>query len=604
MIYRTLLFTLLTASMLFAAETLYRFSGTVTSGADSLSAAQVHIFLAGDSLHLRTDASGKYDGTLTITAIRSTRPPKQFQLMGNNYPNPFNPSTTIPVYGDGYLKITNILGQTVAAKNINSNLEIKASGLASGIYFARYVSKNYPAQNAIKKMLLLDGGKVTFYIRFKKPINPAGFEKRQSLSKSAASDSARFIISLDGYSAIDTMIRVAEGANINDFYLHPVLKDYFLSGTVTSDGNPVKGALVVANIDTLVDSVYTDVDGKWVTKTYESYDDTEEALVHIFKDKYQDWASGVFSVSPGETVVNAELIKNFTLLSGEVFNQRGKRLQAGDVRILYNGNEEIGSIVNGNWSVEVPLDVANVQLLVDNPDYTNRFLAVQKPGQTPAEHNIGQASLKGKIGEAIQDTAKISLSLDKNILENLQVYAVADSAMNDTVKKIIDGTGQGMLRWVNPYTVEILTKDIDSKEAVPQDRTNARIAIVEDYQKALVLDNGRLLIGVNYIVNADYSQGGGTPNWVHMYRNNNSGPGHGEETFPERSTALMYARNQVNSSCNLNNMGAEFHGNHFRTDPDGMGLGGYVLDANGFLNTKGKDMLFIYLFDDGSRFRQ
>jgi hypothetical protein len=128
---------------------------------------------------------------------------------------------------------------------------------------------------------------------------------------------------------------------------------------------------------------------------------------------------------------------------------------------------------------------------------------------------------------------------------------------------------------------------------------------VEDYINHLLLENGKLLIAVNYVVNEETQQSSTyPPNWVRMYRDNSASPGHAEVTWPDRGSAIMYGLNHVNSSNNLNNMGSEFHGNHFRSDPESMELGSYILNHDGTLNKKGIDMLFIYLFDEGTRFRQ
>jgi len=93
--------------------------------------------------------------------IEITQPVKQFCLY-NNYPNPFNPSTTIKftVAQDGIATVCiyNILGQTVqtifreaATAGVEYQTVFDASTLPSGIYFARLTSGN---QSVVKKMLL------------------------------------------------------------------------------------------------------------------------------------------------------------------------------------------------------------------------------------------------------------------------------------------------------------------------------------------------------------------------------------------------------------------------------------------------------------------
>ena len=90
----------------------------------------------------------------------SVNTPSEFLLL-NNYPNPFNPSTTIE-FGLATsclvkIKIWNILGQIVAMP-INKHYEagtykiiFNASNLVSGIYFYQIEAGNF---SDTKKMVL------------------------------------------------------------------------------------------------------------------------------------------------------------------------------------------------------------------------------------------------------------------------------------------------------------------------------------------------------------------------------------------------------------------------------------------------------------------
>jgi len=85
------------------------------------------------------------DGTATLSEILSFNgTPAAFEVSGN-YPNPFNPATTIrftlPVASQVVVKVHNIIGQQIATL-VNGKLEaglqeipFDASGLASGVYF-------------------------------------------------------------------------------------------------------------------------------------------------------------------------------------------------------------------------------------------------------------------------------------------------------------------------------------------------------------------------------------------------------------------------------------------------------------------------------------
>ena len=108
----------------------------------------------------RTNAD--YVGAVT-TRVVETRSlvPAQYAL-NQNFPNPFNPSTTIrysvPTAGKVLMKVYNILGQEVTTL-VNThqsagtyNVTFDASRLASGIYFYRISSGNF---TQVKKMVLL-----------------------------------------------------------------------------------------------------------------------------------------------------------------------------------------------------------------------------------------------------------------------------------------------------------------------------------------------------------------------------------------------------------------------------------------------------------------
>ncbi|MDE3057011.1 MAG: T9SS type A sorting domain-containing protein [Bacteroidota bacterium] len=99
--------------------------------------------------------------------VRSIHAPESFAL-GNNYPNPFNPSTSIPVEIPAQtaieLKVFNILGEeirtiyagTLAAGKYWFNWDGRDSGnrdVASGYYFYRLTTST--GYNKVKKMVLL-----------------------------------------------------------------------------------------------------------------------------------------------------------------------------------------------------------------------------------------------------------------------------------------------------------------------------------------------------------------------------------------------------------------------------------------------------------------
>ena len=87
--------------------------------------------------------------------------PLQYEL-ANNYPNPFNPTTTINYTlakaGDVSLEVFNLLGQKVRSlvktrQDAGSySVQFSADGLASGIYMYRLETEGFMQ---VQKMVLL-----------------------------------------------------------------------------------------------------------------------------------------------------------------------------------------------------------------------------------------------------------------------------------------------------------------------------------------------------------------------------------------------------------------------------------------------------------------
>jgi hypothetical protein len=99
---------------------------------------------------VRPIREGETYGFVTARSAILEAPPvpggSGFALL-NNYPNPFNPSTTIlysvPAAGLARLEVYSILGQRVATlvdgtvEAGKHRVQFDASGLASGVYFCR-----------------------------------------------------------------------------------------------------------------------------------------------------------------------------------------------------------------------------------------------------------------------------------------------------------------------------------------------------------------------------------------------------------------------------------------------------------------------------------
>ncbi|HPB00850.1 MAG TPA: T9SS type A sorting domain-containing protein [Candidatus Marinimicrobia bacterium] len=122
----------------------------------------------GDLTGSDNPANVTIDGAKNITAtfelssgIKEESTPKEYRL-AQNFPNPFNPTTTIEFdlkqAGWTTLSIYNILGQEVTVlvnKPMNAGwytINFNASHLSSGIYYYRLKSGDF---NSLKKMLLI-----------------------------------------------------------------------------------------------------------------------------------------------------------------------------------------------------------------------------------------------------------------------------------------------------------------------------------------------------------------------------------------------------------------------------------------------------------------
>ncbi len=111
------------------------------------------------------------DSTVILTGVGSNNGkelPTEFELLGN-YPNPFNPSTTIkfnlPFEGNVSLTVYDMLGRSVSNKELGelkagyNSFMYDASGLSTGVYFyqlqARNATSERKSSTPFSKMLLI-----------------------------------------------------------------------------------------------------------------------------------------------------------------------------------------------------------------------------------------------------------------------------------------------------------------------------------------------------------------------------------------------------------------------------------------------------------------
>lgn len=115
-----------------------------------------------------TDANGEYEVSLTLVTIDELLKPEGFGL-GRNYPQPFNPSTTIPFsvieQGDYTLQAFDLLGREVA--KIEQSLDpasysVRFQGATAGLYFIRLSGAGY---HDVIKVTALDGNRITRFFK-------------------------------------------------------------------------------------------------------------------------------------------------------------------------------------------------------------------------------------------------------------------------------------------------------------------------------------------------------------------------------------------------------------------------------------------------------
>ena len=217
--------------------------GTVTNygtGA-ALSDAQVlFVSSSGDTTRTVTDPGGEYEVFLDVqtVSVDNSNLPTAVSL-GQNFPNPFNPSTTIgySLEQAGYVQITvyNIMGQTVRQlvngythagnhRVVWNGTSQDGSSVAAGIYFYRLQTGE---KSVVRKMLLLDGGgSFTASHHLTEPVSAV-----KALAKANAEKEYIFAVKCDGYvtyedydftvstdSRVDIALEEKHGATIYGYF--------------------------------------------------------------------------------------------------------------------------------------------------------------------------------------------------------------------------------------------------------------------------------------------------------------------------------------------------------------------------------------------------
>src|SRR3989344_543732 len=141
------------------AQTPTVFSGAVKHGNNPVPNMVVSV----NSLSDTTGLDGKfsiYDISTDIKELANAAVPDDFRI--TNFPNPFNPNTTIraSVPGSAKASVYNVLGQEIASADLNSGsgeyqLNFIPGNIAAGVYF---IAINGNGFNQTRKMTKLEGG--------------------------------------------------------------------------------------------------------------------------------------------------------------------------------------------------------------------------------------------------------------------------------------------------------------------------------------------------------------------------------------------------------------------------------------------------------------
>ncbi len=269
---------LLVAAMLFSAQAFaVTVSGTVIdTNAKPVEGATVMFTDDNDASNVFsviTDIYGEYELEITTTAVDEKLMPEAV-VLGQNFPNPFNPTTVIPFTvaqaGIVELNIYNSLGQKIrtlvndqyqpGSFSVSWNgLDDNGMNVAAGIYIYRLRSAgNVQA----KKMLLIDGGSHAQA----SAVTGGGSSPAFSAAKKAATT---WTVTITGE---DIMTTIMEDVVIEDNLVLSIIVPrvgYSVSGTVVDgDGNALEGV----NVEMMNNGSYyytsTDASGNYVFEGY------------------------------------------------------------------------------------------------------------------------------------------------------------------------------------------------------------------------------------------------------------------------------------------------------------------------------------------------
>ncbi len=280
--------------------------------------ATVRFIITSDSTDLKTDIVGHFNGRWTSV---------QGDVV-ENFPNPFNPSTTIR-FGIGYdvLEIYTILGQLLSRVDINTQKEVELY-MASGVYIYR-VRDNETGRVAQNKMIALDGGYFTIYLQ---QLDHWQRKSTNSFNKSnnIFDDFAHVRVFKPGYTELDTTVRLSEGVRNNFILKLKPFITYKVQGSIIDNyGNSIDNArlLVINNPLNFPDTLFNQI----VSSPYISSDmirvaqRLDHVLIKVIKYNYEIYGEYT-SLQPGLNTEDIELVRQLNQFS-----------IAGEIRDIVNG---------------------------------------------------------------------------------------------------------------------------------------------------------------------------------------------------------------------------------------------------------------------------
>jgi len=209
------------------AQTITNFNGNVTDKdflvqLDSANVKGVDATNALELFNVYTE-NGFYDANVLVDAVQDATHLNLEYLLGQNFPNPFNPSTKFnfqaPTHGTYTLEVFDILGRSLFSNDYSLSSgghQFSLSGIgASGIYFYRMTGAD---KSEVKKMVALDGGSGN--------VNVTHDTGNQYIMEKPMDDEIKIIASKEGYQPDSTTFswNPGEGPYTTDFELQQITK--------------------------------------------------------------------------------------------------------------------------------------------------------------------------------------------------------------------------------------------------------------------------------------------------------------------------------------------------------------------------------------------